>query len=74
MKVLADPSHSTLTEIIKQDPQFDSINTAQNFYDFHLKPGSPAIDKGAENTGVAVDLDGKMRPAILPDLGAYEKQ
>ena len=74
MKVQADPSNSTLTGIIKQEPQFDSINTAQNFYNFHLKPGSPAIDKGVENTGVAVDLDGKMRPAILPDLGAYEKQ
>lgn len=73
MKVKTDPANSTLTNIIKQDPGFDTINTSKRFYNFHLKPGSPAIDKGI-NAGVFIDLDGKARPFGLPDLGAYEKQ
>ena len=55
-------------------PKFDSINTSRNYYDFRLqKGGSPAINAGL-NFGVTTDLDGKPRPAGLPDLGCFEKQ
>lgn len=59
--------------ISNQDPLFDSINVAKRIFNFHLKAGSPAIDKGI-NTGITTDLDGNPRPVGLPDLGAYEKQ
>ena len=57
--------------LINQFPLFDSINTSRQFYDFHLKPSSPAINYGI-NAGIFIDLDGKSRPVGLPDLGAYE--
>ncbi len=73
-KVLNPPANSTLNQMINnQDPLFDSINTSQNFYNFRLKDGSPAIDKGT-NAGITNDLDGKLRPVGLPDLGAFEHQ
>ncbi|HWJ25811.1 MAG TPA: choice-of-anchor Q domain-containing protein [Flavisolibacter sp.] len=59
--------------INNQDPLFDSVNTFQRIYNFRLKDGSPAIDKGV-NTSINTDLDGHPRPVNLPDLGAYEKQ
>jgi hypothetical protein len=55
------------------DPQFDSIDVQRNFYDFRLKPGSPAINKGLATT-LIFDLDGKPRSVGLPDMGSYEKQ
>ncbi len=59
---------------INQPPQFDSIDVAKRYYDFHLKQGSPAVNKGV-NAGVAFDLDGKPRPVgAQPDLGCFEKQ
>ncbi|MDP4150206.1 MAG: choice-of-anchor Q domain-containing protein [Bacteroidota bacterium] len=58
--------------IANLDPLFDSVNTSRNVYDFHLRTGSPAIDKGLA-TGLTLDLDGKPRPAgPAPDLGCYE--
>jgi len=73
-KVLNDPANVTTNMIIKnQDPLFDSIDVNRHFYDFHLKASSPAINKGV-NAGVIIDLDGKLRPVGLPDLGCYEKQ
>lgn len=59
--------------INNQPPQFDSINTFKNYYNFRLKSSSPAVNKGT-NAGVINDLDGKPRPVGLPDLGCYEKQ
>jgi len=59
--------------INNQDPLFDSISTSKNYYDFHLQPSSPAINKGT-NTSVSKDLDGNPRAVGLPDLGCYEKQ
>ena len=50
------------------DPMF--VNAGQE--DFHLQPGSPAIDTGA-SVMVATDFDGNPRP-LGPafDVGAYE--
>lgn len=73
-KVQTPPANSTITQAINgQTPQFDSVNTADNYYDFRLKAGSPAQNKGV-NAGIITDLDGKPRPVGLPDLGCFEKQ
>ena len=57
-----------------QSPKFDSINTSRNYYNFRLQNGgSPALNAGA-NFGILIDLDGKLRPVGLPDLGCFEKQ
>ena len=66
------PANSTMSQVLQnQDPLFDSININRNFYNFRLKPGSPAINKGT-NAGVLLDLDGAVRPVGLPDLGCFE--
>ena len=73
-KVQTLPANSTNNQMLNnQSPQFDSINTSRNYYDFRLKASSPAINKGI-NAGVSTDLDGKPRPVGLPDLGSFEKQ
>ncbi len=73
-KVQTPPANSTITQAINnQPPLFDSINTADQYYDFRLKTGSPALNKGV-NAGILTDLDGKPRPVGLPDLGCFEKQ
>jgi hypothetical protein len=73
-RVKTDPANTIVRgNKITLDPQFDSINTSKRFYDFRLKPTSPAINKG-ENFNVPLDLDGFPRSVGLPDLGAYEKQ
>jgi hypothetical protein len=59
--------------ILNQDPLFDSVNTAVNYFDFHLKANSPAVGAGAA-AGVMVDLDGNPRPVVAPDLGCYQRQ
>jgi hypothetical protein len=53
------------------DPGFDSIDVSHNYYNFHLKDNSPAIDSGA-TTAFPFDLDDKPRDA-KPDIGCYEK-
>ena len=41
--------------------------------DYHLTPGSPAIDKGTALIDVTTDLEGHPRPSgSAPDIGAYE--
>ena len=73
-KVKNNPADAVLNNIVaNQAPEFDSINTARQFYNFRLKEISPAINKGA-NTFVVIDLDGNARPVNLPDLGCFEKQ
>jgi len=68
------PANSTVNNsIANQDPQFDSINVQKRIFSFRLKDGSPAINKGV-NAGVALDLDGNLRPVGVPDIGCYEKQ
>ncbi len=47
---------------------FDATN-----HNYHLKPGSPAINAGTTVSGVADDLDGKRRSqGAGPDIGALE--
>ena len=59
--------------IKNQLPEFDSIDAGRQVFNFHLKPTSPAINKGVP-AGVSIDLDGKTRGTLnLPDLGCYEQ-
>ncbi|MBN1131051.1 MAG: hypothetical protein JXA71_18830, partial [Chitinispirillaceae bacterium] len=53
---------------ISADPQFVSSS------DFHLRPGSPCIDRGAIlEEPYTIDLDGEKRPQGTSfDLGAFE--
>lgn len=69
------PSNITSTGIINNTPpQFDSINTSKNYYNFRLRDGSPAINAGT-SSGITYDLDSNPRPvAANPDLGCFEKQ
>ncbi|WP_297212825.1 MULTISPECIES: right-handed parallel beta-helix repeat-containing protein [Thermodesulfovibrio] len=42
--------------------------------DYHLKEGSPAIDRGTSDKAPLIDLDGKQRPQGKGfDMGAYER-
>lgn len=73
-KVQNNPTGVTINQVINnQPPLFDSVNTIQSVYNFRLKEGSPALNKGTV-TSVSTDLDGRPRPAGLPDLGCFEKQ
>jgi hypothetical protein len=56
---------------IGPDPMFVNASTAP--YDFHLQPGSLAIDSGVNILGVTSDADGVARPqGRYTDLGAFE--
>jgi hypothetical protein len=73
-KVQTIPANISSNQIINnQSPQFDSISTSRNFYNFHLQATSPAVNAGG-NAGILTDLDGNLRPVGAPDLGCYEKQ
>jgi hypothetical protein len=73
-KVKSPPQNILFDGIINNEPpQFDSIDVANNYYNFRLKDGSPAIDTGTD-AGIIIDLDSKPRPVGLkPDLGCFEK-
>jgi hypothetical protein len=74
-KVKTTPSNINIINpppINNLPPQFDSINTSRHYYDFHLRAGSPAENKGT-GAGVLIDLDGKTRSATIPELGCYER-
>jgi hypothetical protein len=67
---LFTPRGMTLVENrTSTDPLF--VNAPR---DFHLRTGSPAIDKARPQPDVAVDFDGTPRPrGIRADIGAYER-
>jgi hypothetical protein len=73
VKTALNPLITSTGGLVNIAPQFDSINTSRSYYNFRLKSTSPAINTGAIST-VNVDLDGKLRPLGLPDIGCYEKQ
>ena len=73
-RVQTTPANASVAQngVIIGEPRFDSINTAQRYYNFRLKNDSPALNAGT-SAGVTIDLDGKVRPVgAAPDLGAYE--
>ncbi|MCW5206733.1 right-handed parallel beta-helix repeat-containing protein [Desulfobulbus sp. F5] len=57
---------------ITQDPLLTAPSLLGDA-DFHLKKGSPAINKGSAANSVPKDFEGTSRPiGGLPDIGAYE--
>jgi hypothetical protein len=55
------------------DPLFVKYDGAGNAGDYHLQPGSPAIDRGAAEMAPADDIDGATRPqGKAIDIGPYE--
>jgi hypothetical protein len=68
-----DPDINSENMFVNIDPEFESAQSGAKKYDFRLKEGSPARDKGII-TPILTDLDGKNRKDGNPDLGAYEKQ
>lgn len=70
-KANEEPGNVTVVSVVvNEDPLFETMDTRQNRYNFRLKAGSPAINKGVA-TAVSTDLDGNNRVNI-PDIGAYE--
>lgn len=68
-----DPQHTSFTNVIRNtDPAFDSVDAGRRFFNFRLRAGSPAINRGMV-TPLLTDLDGLPRVG-LPDLGCYERQ
>lgn len=62
--------------IWNRDPLFKDINSAYNYsYNFELRGGSPAIDKGDDSVAIPYDIKGNTRPfGIASDLGCFESQ
>ena len=58
------------------DPNTTPGDLTDDFFlvgDYHLAPGSPAIDTGRDDLGVAADIDGDARPqGAHVDVGADE--
>jgi hypothetical protein len=62
----------TAQNSISVDPQFVNYQ-ADGTGDYHLKAGSPAIDKGTATNAPKIDYDGHPRPqGNGVDIGAYE--
>ncbi len=67
----APPANSSLTDSLNVDPRLANLSLANP--DFHLQPGSPAIDAGVTISGLATDFDGIPRPqGSAFDIGAYQ--
>lgn len=68
-----DLTNATFTSSIKNvSPQFDSIDAGRHYFNFHLKPTSPAIDAGILSSTL-FDLNKEKRD-LKPDIGCYEYQ
>lgn len=65
------PSYvNTVNTKVNEDPMF--VNTTS--LDFHLQPGSPAIDAGVMTPVITQDKDGASRPQGAGyDIGCYEQ-
>jgi hypothetical protein len=72
-KTKTDPPATFRNSERARPPLFDSIDVGRRYFNFRLRDGSQAINKGMLNTGVLLDLDGNTRTGI-PDIGCYEKQ
>ena len=74
-KVVTPPANVSAPGVINnQNPQFDSIDVSNKYYDFRIKETSPARNAGAP-TAIPLDLDSKPRTANgTPDIGCFEKQ
>src|SRR5262249_778091 len=63
--------HIVSNNLVNPDVNATFVNAGGN--DFHLRPGSPAIDGGATVLEVTTDLEGTPRPQVgAYDIGAYE--
>jgi hypothetical protein len=59
------------SDAVTGDPLF--VNPAAA--DFHLQPGSPAIDRGSSTEAPTADFDGVSRPqGAAIDIGAFERR
>ncbi|MBI2557718.1 DUF1565 domain-containing protein [Candidatus Woesearchaeota archaeon] len=66
------PDLVTISGDVLADPQFVNYQP-DGSGDYHLKPTSPAIDKGIAFTKISEDFDGVQRPVgSAYDIGAYE--
>lgn len=75
MLALSDPATAAdrvSNNIVDRKPLFVNYR-ADGSGDFHLQPGSPAIDRGTSLDAPGTDFDGVHRPQGLGyDIGAYE--
>jgi hypothetical protein len=70
-KMAEIPASTNVSGLIEnQDPMFKNTDSQNNYFDFRLKEGSPAVNAGI-NAGIIQDLDGNIRSNV-PDIGAYE--
>lgn len=66
----AEDGETRGADYLEGDPQFRDAPAG----DFHLQPGSPAVDAGSATDAPAADFDGTPRPQGGGwDIGAYER-
>jgi hypothetical protein len=50
----------------------DSLFADENEFDYHLDTLSIAEEKAVPLSGITLDLDGRLRDVMMPDIGCYE--